>query len=45
MFTDELIKKLGYIYTTEYYSDIKHRMNLSLGSSEADEPRACYRAK
>ena len=23
MFTDELIKKLGYPYTTEYYSDIK----------------------
>ena len=36
---DELIKKLWYIYTMEYYSAIKRN---TFESNEVDEPRAYY---
>ena len=38
--TQEWIKKMWYIYTTEYYSALKK--NKCVSSSEADETRACY---
>ena len=37
--TDELIKKLWYIHTIEYYSAIK---KTTFSPNEVDEPRACY---
>ena len=39
--TDEWIKKLWYICTVEYYSDIK-KESIWVGSNEVDEPRAYY---